>query len=245
MGARVSEIAGLSHLSGLAVKMGEQTINVGDLFYVNGQDYYSTAGMVLASGILAANSTVQQFTIEQGAAGQGFTTPFTENETNNTSGRRMPVNEAYIAWACGYEIYSTSGTGSLEPVPIQRAVDLDKLAKNIRWTYQRGTGPENVISHLAEWPAGNGIELGGTSTTVSASAINSIPNNGAIDCAKSPFSPFLILPPLQDIYFRLRVGTQIDLSAAYNAEAAQFSGSQMITIRQRFKGVRVSTQNPG
>jgi len=247
--SQIKEIPALQHLSMQAIKMGERVINAGDLFYVSSSDYYSTAGFALSSGVLQANSVVQTFLTEIGSAGQGFTAAFTENETNNTSGRRMPVNEAYIAWSCGYEIYSTSGASSLAPVPIRRAVDLDKLIRNIRWTYQRGTGPENTIAHLCEWPAANGVglEAGGISTTSTATtvAINGVPTNGSLLCSKSVFSPYMVLPPLQDVYFRLRVGTAIDLTGAWNSEAAQFSGSEVIAIRQRFKGLRVSTQNPG
>ena len=249
--AKISEIPALQHLSTQAIKMGERVINAGDLFYVSGSDYYSTCGFQLAGGNLAANSVQQCFLTEIGSSGQGFSSlaAFTENETNNTSGRRMPVNEAYIAWACGYELYSTASIDSLAPVPIRRAVDLDKLIRNIRWTYQRGTGPENVIAHLCEWPAANGVglEAGGISTAVTATtvAINGIPTNGSLLCSKGVFSPYMVLPPLQDIYFRLRVGTGISLSADWNSELAQFSGTEVIAVRMRFKGLRVSTQNPG
>jgi len=209
-------------------------VTIQDLTFASMEDYWSTGAIAASSGELTSNSTVELFTKNIGESGQGFTAALTSSETNNKNGNRQPSNEVYIGLAAGFQVYYTSGVGSLDPEFFIQPEDIGKIGLATSWTLTVGNSIERRLGTVLEYPAGSGpyADLAGYGGATPNAAVGAAVN-GAPWCGKRKLAIPVVFPPNIQVALKLEVGSGSGALAA-------LSGTEAICFRMTFRGFRMT-----
>ena len=221
------------------IEVAGKAFTVKDLVYVNQEDFYSTCGFVPDSnGLLAANSQSRLWQAPIGSAGQGFTTPLTVSETNNTVGSRFGGNELLLTYAVGFEFAVLTSASNLIPTT-DRLFDQDirNLGMGLSWSLQIGSGISRVQGVLGQFPYGAGAYIGAATAidsdlTALTTAVYAAQNGGPNVPARKR-SSLLVFPPNIDINITIANGTAIQLD-----DTAGTWGSKVIAVRGNMRAFR-------
>ena len=232
------------------VSVAGKTIATNQILYASQEDLWSTCGLPLVGGNVPANAEQRLYQLEAGQTGQGFTVGLSQAETNSPWGSRAQGNETYLCYSIGFEFYSTTGVGSLAPVPISSITDIQTLGQNLLWTLQMGGGPERAMGLLGQYPWGAGAYAASTFAvavadpqipvvgTAVANATNGFRDggaqNGGPNVPQRKRATFLPFPPNIDVIIKIKSG-----SSALNL-GPQFSGTEAIAVKACMRGFRVT-----
>lgn len=233
------------------VSVAGKTIATNQILYASQEDLWSTCGLPLVGGNVPANAEQRLYQLEAGQTGQGFTVGLSQAETNSPWGSRAQGNETYLCYSIGFEFYSTTGVGSLAPVPISSITDIQTLGQNLFWTLQMGGGPERAMGLLGQYPWGAGAYAASVygvdattpqvpgSVTTSAGAVSTGfrdggAQNGGPNVPQRKRATFLPFPPNIDVIIKIKSG-----SSALNL-GPQFTGTEVIAVKACMRGFRVT-----
>ncbi len=224
-------------------------VTVGNLTYSNQQDLYSTSVFTSgATGIVAANTTVQFFVGAQGeqAAQQGYTGGVLSlSQTNSTFSKgQAPANQVYIATHAGF-LLSAIGSTDLTTTPNENLLqmangvsaatnrsDVFSVGQNFSWDLTIGRGITRTIGLLSEYTLSQafsvtdeGLNLAPT-TTISA-------QNGSPDVGITKLQVPIVFPPLVNVSLTASNGSPFQLlntAAATNVQIKMVLRGYLMTM---------------
>ena len=225
-------------------------VTVGNLTYSNQQDLYSTSVFTSgATGIVAANTTVQFFVGAQGeqAAQQGYTGGVLSlSQTNSTFSKgQAPANQVYIATHAGFllsQISSTNLTASPTESLLQMSTlaaaaanksDVFSVGQNFSWDLTIGRGITRTIGLLSEYTLSQAYSVTDEGPTAGLALASISGQNGSPDVGITKLQVPIVFPPLVNVTLTATNGSPfilLNTGAATNVQIKMVLRGYLMTM---------------
>ena len=214
---------------------------VGALAYANTQDLVSTALIPVASGVIAANASVQFYNAALNEIGQGFTTGATLGQTNSQFSKgQAPKNQVYVATHIGFEVGACI-TGAADPALaggvneyLVSANQVFSLATNLSWDLTIGRGNVRTIGTLLDYPSNAGAWASVGDDPTASGYISA--QNGLPGLPMKQLALPICFPPLVNVTFSANSGN------SFACAPSTFTG--FILVRAFLKGALMTNPMP-